>query len=99
MIQMDPMLIEQVVINLLENAVKHAKGMTKLELKIESKDSQVTFSVSDDGNGFLAKDKGIGLSVCTAIVQAHDGELCIEHLKPHGVRVWFSLKQEDEGDE
>ena len=29
-IPMDPMLIEQVILNLLENAVYHAKGMTEL---------------------------------------------------------------------
>lgn len=32
-IQMDALLIEQVVINILENAVCHAKGMTILCLK------------------------------------------------------------------
>ena len=33
-IDMDPVLIQQVLMNLLENAVKHAKGMTELKLVI-----------------------------------------------------------------
>ena len=32
---MDSVLITQVLLNLLENAVLHAKGMTELKLKVE----------------------------------------------------------------
>lgn len=50
-IPMDAMLIEQVLINLLENAVVHAKGMTKLALDVGVSGSRVVFSVFDDGCG------------------------------------------------
>lgn len=50
-IPMDPMLIEQVLMNLLENAVLHARGMRNLWLRVEIKDKDAVFSVEDDGCG------------------------------------------------
>lgn len=55
-IPMDPMLIEQVIINLFENAVKHATGMTRISLRVLSVDNRVVFEVSDDGCG-IEKDR------------------------------------------
>ena len=55
MIPMDPILIEQVLINLLENAVQHAKGMTRLELRVETAPGQAVFEVADDGCGIEAE--------------------------------------------
>ena len=50
-IPMDPMLIEQVLMNLLENAVFHARGMENLWLRVEVQDGKALFSVEDDGCG------------------------------------------------
>lgn len=50
-IPMDPMLIGQVLINLLENAVQHATGMTELSLRVFELGDQAIFEVSDDGCG------------------------------------------------
>lgn len=50
-IPMDPMLIEQVMINILENAVNHAKGMTELSLKVTVKDGKAVFEIRDNGCG------------------------------------------------
>ena len=50
-IPMDAMLIEQVLINLLENAVQHASGMTKIELRVRVADDMAIFVVTDDGCG------------------------------------------------
>lgn len=51
MIPMDAILIEQVVINLLENAVEHAEGMTELLLRVTVKGNKVIFQVKDNGCG------------------------------------------------
>ena len=50
-IPMDALLIEQVLVNLLENTVQHAKGMTKLSLKVFRLNEQAIFEVEDDGCG------------------------------------------------
>ncbi len=53
-IPMDIMLIQQVLLNLLENAIHHAAGMTTLSLTVEKTDNHVLFTVSDDGCGIPA---------------------------------------------
>ena len=50
-IPMDPVLIEQVLMNLLENAVFHARGMKNLWLRVGISGKNAVFSVEDDGCG------------------------------------------------
>lgn len=50
-VPMDPILIEQVVINILENAVEHAHGMSELSLKVYVVDEKAVFEVQDNGCG------------------------------------------------
>ena len=58
MVPMDAMLIEQVLMNLLENAVFHAQGMTHLWLKVTRKGSKAVFTVEDDGCGIPQERMG-----------------------------------------
>ncbi len=55
-IPMDPLLVEQVIINILENAVQHAKGMTKLSLKVFTISDKAIFQIKDNGCG-IAEDR------------------------------------------
>lgn len=50
-IPMDPILIQQVLMNIMENAVIHAKGMTKLVVSVHVEDNKAVFEVKDDGCG------------------------------------------------
>ena len=50
-IPMDAMLIEQVLVNILENAVDHAKGMKNLTLEVTCREGFARFSILDDGCG------------------------------------------------
>lgn len=50
-VPMDAMLVEQVLYNLLENAVEHAEGMRRLELAVAEVPGGVEFAVRDDGCG------------------------------------------------
>lgn len=50
-IPMDPVLIEQVIMNMLENAVFHAHGMKNLWLRVVLKNKKAVFYVEDDGCG------------------------------------------------
>ncbi len=51
LIPMDAMLIEQVLLNLLYNAMQHAKNMTMVELSVFTMGNQAIFEVKDDGCG------------------------------------------------
>ncbi len=54
-IPMDAMLIEQVIVNILENAVQHARGMTSLALKVSVLGAKAVFEIIDDGCGIEPK--------------------------------------------
>ena len=119
-IPMDAMLISQVLMNLLENAVFHAKGMKDLWLRVEVKGFWAYFYVEDDGcgipeeklpklfTGMLGSEApmdqsrssmGIGLSVCSAIIKAHGGEIWANKRAGGGTEVGFRLEMEDENGE
>ena len=50
-IPMDALLIEQVLINILENAVFHAKEMTELSLSVKADGKLAVFEIADNGCG------------------------------------------------
>jgi len=55
MVPMDPILIEQVLTNLMENVVCHAKNATRIWMSLRVRDGFAEFEVSDDGIGIPAK--------------------------------------------
>lgn len=55
LIPMDAILIEQVIVNLLENSIQHAQGMTKLSLKVFTLGHQAIFEIRDNGCGISQK--------------------------------------------
>ncbi len=55
-VPMDAMLIEQVIINILENAVIHGEGLTKLELRVTDSKGKAVFEIEDDGCG-ISEDR------------------------------------------
>ena len=55
-IPMDGILIEQVLLNLLQNAAIHAEGMTQLHLRVTCRKGYAIFEISDDGCG-IAHDR------------------------------------------
>ena len=55
MVPMDPILIEQVLTNLLENVVYHAQSATRILLRLWAEDGWAVFEVADDGPGIPAK--------------------------------------------
>lgn len=55
-IPMDALLIEQVIINILDNAVQHAVGMTRITLKVFTISGKAIFEIKDNGCG-IDEDK------------------------------------------
>ena len=54
-VAVDALLIEQVIINLLENAVIHAKNMTELSLTVHLREDCAEFEIADNGAGIPAE--------------------------------------------
>ena len=50
-IPMDAILIQQVLMNIMENAIMHAKGMTELEIVVQIVEDKAIFEIKDDGCG------------------------------------------------
>ena len=59
-IPMDAVLIEQVMLNILENAIQHAVGMTEITIKVFLLGNEAIFEISDDGCG-IPKDRLEGI--------------------------------------
>lgn len=55
MVPMDPILVEQVLSNLLENAALHGKNTTHVTLSVQQEGDWARFSVRDNGGGIPAK--------------------------------------------
>ena len=95
-IPMDAMLIEQVLINLLENAVLHAQGMEHLSLTVDTQGSYARFRVSDDGSGIPPERMDglfsgmVGSDAPTDSGRSNMGiglSVCAAIVKAHGSRI------------
>ena len=94
LIPMDSILIEQVIINILENAVKHAEGMTELSLKVFTISNKAIFEIKDNGCG-ISEDriKNIFTGYYSAQTESSDSKahnagiglsVCASIIKAHG---------------
>ena len=118
-VPMDVILIEQVLTNLLENAVIHGKTTTEIHMGAERAKGHVRFFVADNGQGIapadmerlfdgsmkhsetaagdMKRNMGIGLSVCMAVVKAHDGTMNAKNREnAPGAEFEFYLPLEEE---
>jgi len=55
-IPMDAILIQQVLMNIMENAIMHAKGMTELEVAVRIEEQKAVFEIKDNGCG-ISEDR------------------------------------------
>lgn len=55
-VPMDAMLIEQVLLNLLDNAVKHSGNSTEVNIRLYADSDNAVFQVSDNGKGISGED-------------------------------------------
>ena len=97
-IPMDAMLIQQVLLNLLENAVLHAEGMTQLSLSVSVKGKRAVFTVRDNGCGLPPeKEAKLFSSYGESGDLPADGRragmgiglsVCASIIKAHGGEIW-----------
>ena len=97
LISMDSMLMEQVLINLLENAVQHAVGMRYILLRITLGEGVACFEVLDDGCGipterlpYLFSGYYLPGEVIADNTKRHAGiglSLCATIIRAHGSQI------------
>jgi K+-sensing histidine kinase KdpD len=106
----DPVLLEQVVINLIENAIRHAGPASPIEISASLDDDTIVVKVADRGPGVPRGHEekvfekfyrapgaspgdgvGLGLTICRAIVAAHDGRIWLTNRPDGGAIVCFTV--------
>jgi signal transduction histidine kinase len=100
----DPARVLQVLHNLVANASEHGAEGAAIDLEAERVSglcgAELSVSVSDAGPGLRGEargaaatrpGRGLGLSICRAIVAAHGGSLRVEDAPGGGTRVRFTL--------
>lgn len=104
-ISIDSNKIHQLLVILLDNAIKYTENGDKIQINTYSKDNKCVIEVADNGIGisdeglkhifdrFYREDKarnretggsGLGLSIATMIVKAHNGSIKAVHNQPKG---------------
>lgn len=111
LIAFDPVLVEQVLINLVENALKYTPAGSPIEVSVRVGQGHVSVDVADRGPGVQSGDEekvfeklyrgpdgargdggvGLGLTICRAIVTAHEGHIALQNRPGGGAIVRFSL--------
>jgi two-component system sensor histidine kinase KdpD len=93
LVRFDPLLIEQVFVNLLDNALKYTPAATPLELKAEIREGALLMELADRGPGIPAGneerifDKFVrGVGTATGIGLGLT--ICRAIVKAHGGHIW-----------
>jgi PAS domain S-box-containing protein len=102
----------QVLVNLVDNAVKYSPGGGGIELGVEAADGAVVFSVVDEGLGIPADEHrrifekfyrldpnmtygiggtGLGLYICSELVERMGGRIWLESAEGKGSAFFFEL--------
>lgn len=104
-ISVDPNKIHQLLVILLDNAIKYTERGDKIQINTYARDNKCILEVADNGIGiseegikhifdrFYREDRarnrgtggsGLGLSIATMIVNAHNGSIKAVHNEPKG---------------
>ena len=112
LVRVDAGLIMQVLINLVNNAIKYTPAGSNIWVTAALREDAVEICVSDDGHGIPNELKervfemfftggnpigdsrrslGLGLTLCQAIIHAHNGEMTLKENSPHGCIFSFTV--------
>jgi K+-sensing histidine kinase KdpD len=111
----DPVLIEQVLVNLMDNALRYTPEGSSIDVVVRARDPWIVVEIADRGPGVPPGDEekvferlhrgerrsdggvGLGLTICRAIVTAHEGRIWLENRSDGGASVKFTLPADDRG--
>jgi two-component system, OmpR family, sensor histidine kinase KdpD len=94
MVQLDGVLLEQVLMNLLENAAKYAPNGSVIELSASAGDREVVVEIADRGQGIPAGDELRIFDKFYRAKPAREGgvglglTICRGIIEAHGGRIW-----------
>lgn len=112
LVRVDAGLIMQVLINLVNNAVKYTPAGSNIRITAIRRGNAAEICVSDNGPGIPDELKervfemfftggnpigdsrrslGLGLTLCQAIIHAHNGEMTLKENSPHGCIFSFTV--------
>jgi len=106
MVSADPDRLEQVILNLLDNAIKFTPRGGQVALIVAQRTDTVEVSVQDTGRGMREEEQaqafeayysgqgggsGLGLTIAQAVVETHGGRMGIASSPGQGSRVWLTL--------
>jgi two-component system NtrC family sensor kinase len=114
-VEHDPDQIQQVLLNLMLNAIQAIEGTGQVSVDLEARDGLAAVSVSDTGRGIPAEDlpnifrpffttkgsgTGLGLSLVRRIVEDHGGRIGVESELGKGSRFTMLLPlRREEGED
>ncbi len=106
LVPFDPLLIEQALMNLMDNAIKYTPEGAPIDLHARIDEDSLLFELADYGPGIPSGEEekifekfvhgagggiGLGLAICKAIIQAHGGRIWAENRHGGGAVFMFTL--------
>ena len=106
-VEVDPVRIRQVLLNLLANALRHTPAENDISVQVQMQPQQILIRVRDSGSGIAPEElpriferfqkgsdsrgSGLGLAIARKLVLAHGGDVGIESAQGKGTVVTVSL--------
>jgi signal transduction histidine kinase len=107
LVEVDPLRVREVLINLLANALRHTSAGGKITVAAEAGARMIVVSVRDTGSGIAPDDlprifdrfykgatshgSGLGLAIVRNLIVAHGGDVTATSEPGHGTTITFTL--------